>query len=191
LINTPAQIAALDASMHKVFILISTILLAACNFQRSTPGLVTETGSDTPGNQPCSFNWATQPLPDLSVRVLTAMQAAGLTGIGVNAEAYGENCTDTRTNKAVSFTAMETDFHVTAQVKALTDQRQLGDLLERILLVLDKFPAGSTPGPQPGYIGVSFQAGDEGSRLWFPVVDGVSARNQGLHGAALFERLHK
>ena len=177
--------------MHKVFILISTILLAACNFQPPFPGSVAAGGSATPGNQPCSFIWATQPLPELSARVLTAMQAAGLNGLGVTAEAYGENCTDTRTNEVVSFTSMETDFHVTAQVKVLTDQRQLGDLLERILLVLDGFPAGSTPGPQPGYIGVFFQAGDEGVRLWFPVADGVSARDQGLHGAALFERLHK
>jgi len=177
--------------MHKVFILISTILLAACNFQRSTPRLVNEAASNTPGNQPCSFNWATQPLPDLSARVLAAMQAAGLNSIGVNAEAYGENCTDARTSKTLSFTAMETDFHVTAQVKVLTDPRQLGDLLERILLVLDGFPAGSTPGPLPGYIGVSFQAGDDELHLWFPVVDGASARDQGLHGAALFERLHK
>ena len=177
--------------MHKVFILISTILLAACNFQPPTPGSVDAAGTATPGNQPCSFNWATQPLPDLSARVLAAMQAAGLNGISVNAEAYGENCTDPRTNEAVSFTAMETDFHVTAQVKVLTDQRQLGDLLERILLVLDGFPAGNTPGPQPGYIGVSFQAGAEVLRLWFPIVDGVSARDQGLHGAALFERLQK
>ncbi|HEY5158501.1 MAG TPA: hypothetical protein VII93_11120, partial [Anaerolineales bacterium] len=100
--------------MHKVFILISTILLAACNFQRSTPRMVTEAGSATPSNQPCSFNWATQPLPDLSAKVRAAMQTAGLNGISVTAEAYGENCYDTRTNEPVSFTAMETDFHVTA-----------------------------------------------------------------------------
>ena len=177
--------------MHKVFILISTILLAACNFQRSTPRMVTEAGSATPSNQPCSFNWATQPLPDLSAKVLAAMQTAGLNGISVTAEAYGENCYDTRTNEPVSFTAMETDFRVTAQVKVLTDKGQLGNLLERILIILDGFPTGSTPGPLPGYIGVSFKAGDDELRLWFPATDGVSARDQGLHGAALFERLQK
>jgi hypothetical protein len=119
------------------------------------------------------------------------MQTAGLNGISVTAEAYGENCYDTRTNEPVSFTAMETDFHLTAQVKVLTDKGQLGNLLERILIVLDGFPTGSIPGPLPGYIGVSFQAGDDELRLWFPASDGVSARDQGLHGAALFEKLLK
>ena len=177
--------------MHKLFILFSTVLLVACNFQLSTPRSVTEARSDTPSNQPCSFNWATQTLPDLSAQVLAAMQTAGLNGISVTAEAYGENCYDTRTNEPVSFTAMETDFHLTAQVKVLTDKGQLGNLLERILIVLDCFPTGSIPGPLPGYIGVSFQAGDDELRLWFPASDGVSARDQGLHGAALFEKLLK
>ena len=177
--------------MHKMSILILTLFLAACTLPCSTPMPVPDAGSDTPTSQPCYFNWATQSLPDLSTRVKAAMETAGLENISAIAEAYGENCYDTRTNQPVSFTAMETDFRVTVRVKDLTDQEQLGNLLEQILIVLDGFPPGMTPGPQAGYIGVTFQAGDDEVRLWFTITDGESARAQGLHGAALLNKLQK
>ncbi|MBE3065864.1 MAG: hypothetical protein IMZ73_00320 [Chloroflexi bacterium] len=61
--------------------------------------------------------------------------------------------------------------------------------MEKILVTLDGFPSESRPGPNAGYIGVTFQAGDEELRLWFPVADGESARALGLRGAALLDKL--
>lgn len=177
--------------MHKLFSLIATILLAACNIPFSTPRLAARTASPPPASKPCSLNWATQSLPDLSAQVQSAMETARLSNLRVIAEAYGEDCLDPQSNQVVSFTAMETDYLVTAQVKDLTARDQMGNLLESILMVIDDFPIGRTPGPQPGYIGVTFQAGDAELRLWFSRTDGVAARTQGLHGATLLEKLEK
>jgi hypothetical protein len=138
--------------------------------------------------QNCYFNWDTQSLPDLSTTVQSAMEATGLKEMTVSAEAYGEDCIDAQTNKVVSFSAMETDYRIQMTVDNLTDRERLGSLLEQILVVLDGFPTGTTPGPQPGYIGISFQAGTEELNLWFLKQDGESARAEGLHGAALLDK---
>ena len=189
--NPHVQAPTWEKHMRKFFILTSTILLVACNHPLSTPSLVSGSGTVTLTNQPCYFNWTTQPLPDLSTQVQAAIETTGLRNVHAAAEAYGENCYDARTNQPVSFAAMETDFRVTAQVKDLTDREQLGNLLEQILIVLDGFPVGKTPGPQPGYIGFTFQVAGDELRLWFPVADGISARDQRLHGAALLDYLQK
>jgi len=116
------------------------------------------------------------------------MDAAGLTGISTIAEAYGENCLNSN-GEVVRFATMETDFRVTAQVASVDDRESLGNLLEQILIVLDQFPPGVTPGPNKGYIGITFQTKDNELRLWFLVADGESARALGLHGAALLDKL--
>ncbi len=137
----------------------------------------------------CYFNWATQTLSELSAQVQAAMDTAGLTGITAHAEAYGENCYDSQTNSLVFFVAMETDFRIAVVVNVLTDKTYLGNLLERILIVLDRFPTGVTPGLNPGHIGVTFHAGKEELNLWFTVADRDSVRARGTNGAALSEAL--
>jgi hypothetical protein len=161
-------------------------LLAGCNLPHATP---TPTTAPTalPYTQ-CAWNWATQGLPDLSAEVQSALEAAGLKNVTARAEAFGENCIN-QDGTVDHFAAMETDFRLTAQVDNLADTEQLGNLLERILVVLDGFPAGTTPGTQPGYVGVAFQAGSDTSNLWFLITDGEAARAQDLHGAALLDRL--
>jgi hypothetical protein len=186
--------------MNKIIALALTCsMLVACNLPHS-PDLVTGTPATespilapetaTPTNIPnCYFNWTTQPLPELSTQIQAAMDASGLTGVTARAEAYGENCYDYQTDKPVYFSAMETDFRITVEVKNLSDKAHLGDLLERILVVLDGFPTEATPGPNPGYVGVTFHARDDDLRLWLTVADGESARARGLDGTALLEAL--
>lgn len=178
--------------MRKLLLLLLTVFLTACNLPRLNPdlgsGSVTETPTTEAGYTQCAWMWDTQSLPDLSVQVQSALQAARLTGVTGHAEAYGEDCI-TESGAVDHFAAMETDFHITAQVISLNDREALGTLLERILVVLDAFPPGTVPGPQPGYVGVLFQAGNDELRLWFPVADGKSARALGLHGTALLEKL--
>jgi hypothetical protein len=172
--------------MHRTFTAIFIILLlAACTFLQSTPATRTATAD----SQNCFYAWATQPLPDLTEKVQSAINAAGLKDVSATALAYGENCVDPRTNQPRGFTIMETDFHISAKVADLTKINNLGGLLEKILAVLDAFPPGKIPGPQPGTIAISFQSGKAEAHLSFTISAGKSARLLGLHGEELFEKL--
>ena len=178
-----------------MFLLIS-LFLVACNVPFSAVVVMdtpTYTPSLTPTVEPsvCAWVWATKPLPDLSSKVQAALESASLPVTNVFAEAFGENCVDSQTNQVTSFGAMETDFRITLQVKSLKDAEKLGSLLEQTLVVLDGFPTGSTPGSQPGIVGVTFQAGKETTNLSFTVTEGKAARDKGLRGAALLEALTK
>ena len=174
--------------MRKIIaILLTVISLAACNLPMPTPMAVNPPADSSQ----CYFNWASQNLPELSTQIETKIKAARLTGVSARAEAYGENCIDPQTNKPVSFGAMETDFHITAKVDDLSNKDELGNLLEKILVILDGFPVGKIPGPQPGYINISFQSGMDEINIMFNITAGKSARTVGLHGAALFDELNK
>jgi hypothetical protein len=175
------------AMRQTVALLFIIMLLAACTGPQSFP----ETQTAPAKSQNCAYVWATQPLPDLSAKVQSAIHAAGLTDIQASAEAYGENCFDPQTNTVRSFASMETDFHFTVQAVDLTNLEDLGGTLEKILIVLDAFPPGKVPGPQTGNIVISFQSGKTESNLSFNALAGKSARTLGLHGAALFEKLQK
>lgn len=179
--------------MRKFAALLLLCLLTACNLPRGGMTLSTEPGADPePATDipytACGWVWATQSLPDLSAEVQSALEAAGLTGVTATAEAFGENCLN-NAGEVDHFATMETDFRVRAEVPDLTDTAALGNLLERVLIVLDAFSPGATPGPQPGYIGVTFFHETEELNLWFTVTDGESARALGLHGAELFTEL--
>jgi hypothetical protein len=202
-----------ETGMRKILIPLLTIFLAACNlplfitdveplYPTDTPGTITNTPhtvtktpqtpteTPTPGTEytQCAWTWATQSLPDLTTKVQSALEEAGLKGVTVSAEAYGENCI-IGTGTVDHFAAMETDFRFQAEVTDLSDKASLGDLLERILVVLDAFPTDATPGPQPGYIGVHFFHETEEINLWFKVTASDSARSKGLHGAELINEL--
>ena len=179
-------------------IILLLILLAGCNLprpgaSRATPATKTPVPSPTPTATmeytQCYWNWATEALPEVTAQVQAAMEAALDVPVSATAEAYGEDCIDSATNEVAYFAAMETDFRVTVQVDTLANREVLGGLAEQILVVLDGFPTESTPGPQPGYVGITFVAGEEELRLWFTQADGESARALGLHGAALLDEL--
>ncbi len=178
--------------MRKILILLLTILLAACNLRSSNQDLRSGPTIETPGAgggyTQCAWVWDTQALPELSAEVQSALEAAGLTGVTASAEVYGEDCI-TASGEVDHFAAMETDFRITVQAASLNDREALGTSLEQILVVLDAFPPESTPGPQSGYVGVTFQAGSDELRLWFTADEGKSARALGLHGAALLDKL--
>jgi hypothetical protein len=192
--------------MRKLLILLLSVLLAACSlphfitdveplYSTGTPVLVTDTPvfvTDTPeasaGYTECGWSWATQSLPDLSAKVQSALDTAGLEGVTVSAEAFGENCF-TMSGKVDHFATMETDFRFNVDVPDLADEATLGDLLERILVVLEAFPTDATPGPQPGYIGVHFIHETEDLNLWFNMTASDAARAQGFHGADLLREL--
>lgn len=170
-----------------IAIFFSVLLLAACSVLPTNPP--TQTAPANSVN--CALVWASQPLPDLSAQVQSAFEADGLKDVRASAQAFGENCIDPKTNQSISFASMETDFQITAHVPGLTNRANLGNSLEKILVVLDAFPIGKIPGPRPGSITVSFRSGSEELNLMFTVPAGKTARSLGLHGAALLEELQK
>ena len=173
-----------------VFLAMAALALAGCS---PVAGVETrqETPTLSPAQQeltPCAYTWATQSLPEVTRQVQAALEAAGLSQATGRAEAFGENCIET-SGAVRSFGTMETDFRIQLPVTDLADRQALGDLLEKVMVVLDQFPPGKVPGPQTGYIGVEFSAGQDTLNLWFKADAGQSARGQGLHGAELVAAL--
>ncbi len=172
------------------------LLLAACGPLPLDPlpgpfALAETTPTPTPdGDAPCAWQWGRQSLPDLSAALETALRENVLPDASAYAEAYGENCI--AASGAVSrFAAMQTDFYITLPVPSLDDQAALGALLESTLSTVEQFPAGQTPGPLPGYVGITFQSPSEEIRLWITPARLAEVRAKGLSGAALFEALQK
>lgn len=175
-----------QADMAKIvvknaMILLPLVLLVACG------GAPTPTA--TPPATDCHWNWNRQSLTELSEQVQVALNAAGIPGATAYATAYGEDCIDPETNTVRDFVAMETDFYVTLPVGDLADLDALGNLTAEVLAVLDGFPPDSTPGPQPGYIGITFVVGEEELNFRFTVEQAADARKRGLTGADLLEPL--
>mgnify|MGYP005850550403 CR=1 FL=1 len=136
----------------------------------------------------CIWERGTRPLPELSAQVQAALSSAGVTHATVSAVAYGEACIDPRTGEMKGFSVLETDFFLTLPVSSLANER-LGNLAEQVLTVLDRFPPESIPGPQTGYVEMDFVAGDDRYYLPFEITLWWEARQAGLHGAALLDRL--
>ncbi len=128
--------------MRKITLIFLVLLLAGCSLPTPAAESPTFTPTFTPSATPtqtnvpyegCYWNWATQSLPDISKQVQAEVERAGLDGVSMVAEAYGENCIDSRTNQVNHFATMETDFRFTAKVSDLKDTEALGTLLEKML----------------------------------------------------------
>jgi hypothetical protein len=135
----------------------------------------------------CGFMWASNPLPELSDDFNKALRKVQPQASGY-AEAYGENCIDNE-GKIVRFLTKETDFHVTLNVNNLEDKQTLGELIEQVVAVVAKYPPEDTPGPQPGYVGITFEAPTDELHLWFTQMDAETALKSGLKGETLFNAL--
>jgi hypothetical protein len=142
----------------------------------------------TPTEGQCGFVEGRQPLPEISSQLLFKLENAALPVKNARAEAYGENCIGAD-GSLVRFSARETDFYVTLTTSDLQDETGLGSLLEQTLAIIDQFPRDQTPGPNPGYIGISFEAGTEIQNLWFTRTRASDLTNQGTKGADLYRAL--
>ena len=173
--------------MKRVFVILLPILMMACFLPVSiTTSPPTPAESITPTTEnPCAFVEGRKTLEDISKQLLNKLTDAGLPVENARAEAYGENCINADGSVA-GFSARETDFYVTLTVADLTDESVLGNLLEQTLAVIDQFPTDQTPGPNPGYVGITFKAGKDVQNLWFMQTQGNELRKQGLKGADLY-----
>jgi hypothetical protein len=178
------------------------VLLSACNFPG--PGQAIPGAPAVPDTLPieetvepvqeavstdCAFMWANKPLPELSDELIQVMKDYPLESEGY-AQAYGENCV-TSEGEVVRFLAMETDFYITLQVDDLEDERTLGELVEQVMEMLTEFPTEATPGPQPGYVGITFEAPEDSLRLWVMRTKIETALDNGLRGEELLKALQE
>ena len=165
-----------DNIKQMLTLLLVVLPLTACNPAAILPA--------PPATEPqCAYMWDTENLPDVPAQVQSAMQAAGLEGITVSAQAFGEN------NSCGGFGAMETDYRFMVPVEGLERTELLGAQLERLLMVLDDFPVDKTPGPNPGSIKVTFTADSQELNLSFQRQAWDAARTDALQGEALLSAL--
>lgn len=143
----------------------------------------------TPTPLPCAYAWTEQSLPDLTAEVQQALDAAGLNRVEALAVAYGENCVDTLNNQVVSFSVMETDFYFTAVVEDIGNREALGNLAYQLLSILEQFPPGKAPGPNPGLFTILFQDEKQNVQVRLKLVDAQAAKTRGLRGSALIDAL--
>lgn len=191
-------------TMRSIFLIFTCVvivsILGACNIPTSkqTDFTLTAVSETTPAEEAvepsqdyesveCAFVWANDPLPELSDDFNQTLQEVLPNAEGY-AEAYGENCV-TETGEIVRFHAMETDYHITLRVETLENEQILGELLVRVMDVLAGFPTDETPGPQPGYVGITFEAPDDELRLWFTRTEGETALKNGMRGVKFFNAL--
>ncbi len=181
--------------------LLLALLLAACAPAASATSRAIEEPEQPPANAPaletpppeetppCAFVWARRELPELSAQLEEALQGLDVPRLTARAVAYGEDCLDEDGNP-VYFATRQTDFYVMLEVESLQDEARLGDLLERVLTALGRFPTDQTPGPNPGYVSITFQAAGEARQLRFAITQAEQALREGLRGADLLRALH-
>lgn len=143
----------------------------------------------TPTPFPCAYAWAEQTLPDLTAEVQRALDTAGLNRVEALAVAYGENCVDTLNNQVVSFSVMETDFYFTAVVEDTGNREALGNLAYQLLLIMEQFPPGKAPGPNPGLFTILFQDEQQNVQVRLKLADAQMVKSRGLRGSALLDAL--
>ena len=179
-------------------LLLLTSLLAACNF----PGLASAPTLDTAdlrtgveitvpvsGGGDCAWVWNSEPLPELSSELQSAMEQAGLGDAAGRAIAFGEDCIDADTGEVGYFAVKQTDFRFSLPVKDLTDLDALGELVEAVLGVIEKFPPDDTPGPMPGQVFINFVTGESERGFTFMIDEASTALADGHRGARLLEAL--
>lgn len=153
---------------------------------------VTETPGPTETPAPpenCAYVWSNRSLPEATLLINQALLDAGIPEVDGQASAYGEDCLDPETNTVVAFRTMQTDFYFSVAMPDLADTQEMGEITEAVLRALDSLPADRVPGPNPGYVGITFGDGSQTSSLWFPRSQGKELMKQNVSGSALFEAL--
>ena len=117
----------------------------------------------TPTTENCAFVEATQNLPDLSTQVDNAIKQLQPDASG-RAEAFGENCVYTSSGQS-KFSAMETDFYISFNVKNFRDDIELGTWIINVMKIVDALPPASIAGPQAGFVEFTFKTKDDQKTL--------------------------
>jgi len=156
---------------------------------RITPTLeAVQPATPLPEQQPCAYMWASESLPEISEELAQAFTEANLVVDRAYASAFGENCV-TADGRVQSFHAMQTDFYLTITVDDIEDEDRMGEWVENILPVLDRFPPGEVPGPNPGVVEIHFTSSSAETYLRFTRQKASDLLSQGLRQAELIQAL--
>jgi len=80
-------------------------------------------------------------------------------------------------------------FYLAIAVQDITDHQASGEVIARVVEVLEPFSPGRVPGPNPGYIGIRFFTSASEENLWFQRTAAKDLLNSGKTGAALYDAL--
>ena len=100
--------------------------------------------TSTPTYEPCGYMWAYQDVPELAVKVESAIHVLNPEA-KIRVQAFGENCV--YADGRATFLAMETNIFINTTVKDLTDEDSLGNWMAQVLPLIiqiseDEFPGG-------------------------------------------------
>jgi hypothetical protein len=189
---------------RRLFFVILTALLVACSaLPVNLPGrptntpLVVPTVTDTPEPTPtptvdparCAYVWSNRSQPELSQAANQAFRDTGMKDVEAEASAYGEDCLDPETNTVVKFLPLQTDFYIGVKVTNISDGQVMGEWVEKIVRAIEQIPRETIPGPNIGYLSITFQAEAEKVTLWFPRSRAKELIESGTRGSELFEAL--
>jgi hypothetical protein len=151
------------------------LLLTACastgQVQTAVPSVAPVATSTplpiTPSIEPCAYVEATHNLPDATSQVDQAIKQLQPNASG-RAEAFGENCVYASSSQS-TFSAMETDFYLTINVKSLNDDDELGMWIVTAMKIVGALPPDSVAGPQAGFVEFTFKTADDQKNLRVPI----------------------
>ena len=138
-------------------------------------------GQSSNDDQPCTWTWHTENLPDHTDEVSDFLTGLDFEVIDVRASVFGENCS--KNGEVTRFAAFATEYDVEVNVEADVNPEVVA--ADIITLLINEFPADTTPGPNPGTITVKVSDGTDTLDLR---ADGRLARNaveEGLTGIDL------
>ncbi len=157
--------------------------------QESTPVEPRDATPLAEPTQPCGYQWAHQELPEVSAQFQRAFDEAGLTGVTVRADAFGENCLN-QDGSVQRFLTRQTDLYIQIQSADLSAET-LGGWLEQTLTVIGQIPAENLPGPMSASasLGFEFTSGTATKNLWLERPQAFAAMEDGKRGAELYQAL--
>lgn len=190
--------------MNKFIWIVLLLVLVACMPNRENPDRaiipspINPSASPTTelpleatpmATRPCGYQWANQSLPEVSEQFQQAFDSAGMSGITIRAEAFGENCLNAD-GSVQRFLPMQTDLFLAVTVGELSPET-IGSQIEQIMPIIQQIPTDTLPGPgsATAYLTFEFTANDEKIRFRVQRPQILEALQADKHGAKLYEAL--
>lgn len=156
---------------------------------QGTPTAIPPTLSSGQGAyESCIWAWSQRDQPYVTELARVALRLYAVENAVVRVEAYGENCLDSK-HEVQYFAAMTTDFYVTIQVEALTDDEVLAVQVANSYYAFNEgLKVEWLPAPL-GYLDITFSSGGENRRVRARFEEIRGLWEQGVKGKALIEAI--
>ena len=159
-------------------------LIATLSTPHIDPGPDGAVPFPSPSSTGCTYQWAQQPLPELSDQFLRSVQEIQ-PAAQANAFAFGENCI--HSDGTADFLPIETDFNISLPVGDATDAAELGGWVVEIMQAVDYLPPDQIAGPRPGRVSITFANGQQEELSFY--IDQYRALPGGLSPAEIYRTL--